>query len=200
MKYLVLDAMGVIYSVGDDVKDLLCPFVEEKGGVGDVSRIEGLYLSASLGSMSASEFWKAVSLSPEVEDEYLQRLKLSDGLINFLEKVKSQDYEVWCLSNDLSEWSRKLRARFGLDNYFRGFIVSGDVGIRKPTSAMFDYLLQRLDTKPSEVTFVDDQLRNIDSAAALGFHTVLFAPSGGVLSKKHQIVMTFSELLFLLTQ
>jgi hypothetical protein len=31
-KVLVLDAMGVIYSVGDDVVDLLCPFVREHGG------------------------------------------------------------------------------------------------------------------------------------------------------------------------
>jgi FMN phosphatase YigB (HAD superfamily) len=106
LKYLVLDAMGVIYSVGDDVKDLLCPFIEEKGGIRDVSRIESLYVSASLGSMSAFEFWEAVNLSPEVEDEYLRRHKLTDGLIGFLEEMKSRDYEVWCLSNDLSEWSR----------------------------------------------------------------------------------------------
>ncbi len=196
----MLDAMGVIYSVGDDVKDLLCPYIEEKGGSRDVSRIERLYLSASLGSMSASEFWKAVNLSPEVEDEYLRRHKLTDGLIDFLEEVKSRDYEVWCVSNDLSEWSKKLRARFGLDDYFRGFIVSGDVGIRKPSSAIFDYLLQRLDAKPPEVTFVDDQIRNLDAAAVLGFHTVLFAPSGGMLSKKHQVVATFGELLLLLAQ
>jgi len=200
LKYLVLDAMGVIYSVGDDVRDLLCPFIEEKGGSRDASRIESLYLSASLGGVSASEFWKAVNLSPEVEDEYLQRHKLTDGLINFLEAIQSRDYEVWCLSNDLSEWSKKLRARFGLDDYFRGFIVSGEVGIRKPASAVFDYLLQRLGTKPPEVTFVDDQLRNLDSAAALGFHTVLFDPIGGMLSVKHLVVVTFSELLFLLTQ
>lgn len=37
---LVLDAMGVIYSVGDDVADLLCPFIEERGGESDRSRIE----------------------------------------------------------------------------------------------------------------------------------------------------------------
>ncbi len=190
--------MGVIYTVGDDVKELLCPFIEEEGGSKDVSWIESLYLSASLGNMSASEFWEAVNLFPEVEDEYLQRHKLTNGLVDFLKAIKSRDYEVWCLSNDLSEWSKKLRARFGLDNYFRGFIVSGDVGIRKPTPAIFDYLLQRVGTKPSEVTFVDDQLRNLDSAAALGFHTVLFAPLGGILSKKHQVVATFSELLFLL--
>lgn len=68
MNILVLDAMGVIYSVGDDVRDLLCPFIAEKGGSTDTSKIEKLYHSASLGYMSAFEFWKAVDVNPELED------------------------------------------------------------------------------------------------------------------------------------
>ena len=75
-KTLVLDAMGVIYSVGDDVSDLLCPFVVEKGGLRDVGRIAALYRAASLGQMSAKEFWQAVSVDPELEEEYLARHRL----------------------------------------------------------------------------------------------------------------------------
>src|SRR5512136_2623220 len=103
--------MGVIYSVGKDDRDLLSPFVEEKGGTKDVSKIETLYNAASLGCMSSDEFWEAVGLEPGLEDEYLQRYRLTDGLITFLDTVNSQGYEVWCLSNDISEWSKKLRAR-----------------------------------------------------------------------------------------
>ncbi len=32
MRVLVLDAMGVIYPVGDDVRGLLCPFITAKQG------------------------------------------------------------------------------------------------------------------------------------------------------------------------
>lgn len=35
-RILVLDAMGVIYTVGDDVRDLLCPFVHEHGRKADL--------------------------------------------------------------------------------------------------------------------------------------------------------------------
>ena len=73
LRILVLDAMGVIYSVGNDDRDLLCPFVEEKGGTKDMSKIETLYHSTSLGNMSSAEFWEAVGLKPGLEDEYLQR-------------------------------------------------------------------------------------------------------------------------------
>jgi hypothetical protein len=90
VRIIVLDAMGVIFSLGNDDRDLLCPFVEEKGGTKDVSKIEMLYNSASLGNMSSAEFWKAVGLDPGFEDEYLQRYGLMDGLILFLETVNSQ--------------------------------------------------------------------------------------------------------------
>ena len=62
---------------------------------------------------------------------YLPTRRMSD----FLEAVNSQGYDVWCLSNDISEWSKKLRARFGLDRYIRGFVISGDAGVRKPEQA-----------------------------------------------------------------
>ena len=68
MKNLVLDAMGVIYSVGDDVRDLLLPYIKEKGGIQDFSKIWDIYHSASLGHMPSSELWKAVGLNPHSVD------------------------------------------------------------------------------------------------------------------------------------
>ncbi len=196
MRILVLDAMGVIYSVENDDRDLLCPFVEEKGGTKDTSKIEMLYHAASLGNMSSAELWEAVGLDPGLEDEYLQRYKLTDGLTDFLEAVNSQGYEVWCLSNDVSEWSKKLRARFGSDRYIRGFVISGDVGVRKPEQAIFDHLIGQLTVSPRDAVFVDDQRRNLDVAAALGFNTILFVPSGQDLTdKKHIVATSFADVL-----
>lgn len=200
MKVLVLDAMGVIYPVGDDVKGLLCPFVAEKGGARNILEIEKYYVLASLGKMSANEFWEAINLDPALEEEYLQRYKLSDGLIDFLKTVVLRGLKVWCLSNDLLEWSVKLRARYGLEAYFNGFVISGDVGVRKPDPAIFKHLLQRLDASPRDAVFVDDQRKNLDVAAQLGLGTVLFAPADNDLtSERHRVATTFNELLSLLS-
>jgi HAD superfamily hydrolase (TIGR01509 family) len=196
LRILVLDAMGVIYSVANDDRDILCPFVAEKGGTKDVSEIEMLYRSTSLGNMSSAQFWEAVGLDPGLEDEYLQLYELTDGLTDFLEAINSQGYEVWCLSNDISEWSKKLRARFGLDKYVRGFVISGDVGVRKPEKAIFDHLIGQLTVSPRDAVFVDDQRRNLDVAAALGFSTILFAPAGQDLTdEKHIVATNFADVL-----
>jgi HAD superfamily hydrolase (TIGR01509 family) len=199
-KVVILDAMGVMYSIGDDVKDLLCPFIAKKGGISDLDKITSLYMAASLGNMTATEFWQAVGVAPNLEDEYLQRHKLTDGLIEFVEAVNSSGGEVWCLSNDLSEWSRKLRDRFNLERYLRCFVISGDVGLRKPDPKIFQYLIRRLHVDAGNAVFVDDNPKNLDSAIELGFKTILFDASGENLSHSvHKSARNFNELLHYLS-
>jgi HAD superfamily hydrolase (TIGR01509 family) len=195
-KVVILDAMGVMYATGDDVKDLLCPFIAEKGGISDIEKITSLYMAASLGNMTASEFWQSVGVAPSLEDEYLQGHKLTDGLIEFLEAVNSRGGEVWCLSNDLSEWSKQLRDRFKLDRYLRGFVISGDVGVRKPDPAIFEHLIRRLDVTAGDAIFVDDNHKNLDSATELEIQTILFDASGKNPSHSgYKSVRDFNELL-----
>ena len=61
-RVLALDAMGVIYKNGDDVKDLLIPFISKSGGTEDTALIENQYHAASLGKISAEKFWQSVGL------------------------------------------------------------------------------------------------------------------------------------------
>jgi HAD superfamily hydrolase (TIGR01509 family) len=197
LKAVVLDAMGVIYSIGDDVHGLLCPFIAEKGGSRDIPRIEQFYRSASLGNISAFDFWKAVNVDPELEDEYLQRQTLSDGLLDFLKETRQHGHEIWCLSNDVSEWSKKLRLCFGLGKYITGFVISGDVGLRKPDPAVFHVLVKQSNIDPHNAIFVDDTKRNLDSAANVGFETILFRPVEQDCNR-HKMVSDFREIKLLL--
>ncbi|MCX6004140.1 MAG: HAD-IA family hydrolase [Chloroflexi bacterium] len=195
MKYVALDAMGVIYAVNDDVKDLLYPFIVEKGGVNNYGRIKDMYIEASLGKMSASDFWRSVGIAPVLEDEYLDRHRLSRGLIEFLHDVKSRDIELWCLSNDVSQWSKKLRRIHRLGKYFRGVVISGDAGVRKPDRRIYELLLTKAKRKADEIVFVDDNIRNLDAAAELGLVTVLFDPLHQGAAARHQVVSSFSDLM-----
>ncbi len=199
MKTLVLDAMGVLYPVGDDVHNLLCPFITAKQGAGDYATVEQYYIKASLGEITARDLWQAVGIDPRLEDEYLRRFELTGGMLDFLKKVKSRGIEIWCLSNDLAEWSQKLRTRFGLEKYFSGFIISGEVGLRKPDPMIFRLLLERSGVPAKQLLFVDDNPRNIVAAAALGIDSVLFSPAGAnELSGKYRSAVTFDAILPLL--
>jgi putative hydrolase of the HAD superfamily len=201
VKVVALDAMGVIYPAGDDgddVKNLLCPFILENNGTKEIPKIESLYRSASLGHISAVDFWHGVNIDPALEDEYLSRHKLSDGLLDFVETVLSYGYQLWCLSNDVSEWSKKLRIKFQLDKFFHGFVISGDVGVRKPDMGIYDYLQRTTGVNASEIMFVDDRIKNLDSASTLGFNTVLFSSLPTIAEHDHVVAVTFDNIVEML--
>jgi len=194
-KLLALDAMGVIYAEADDGFNLLYPFIVEKGGTQDIREIIRLYNDASIGRISSAEFWRTAGVDPALEDEYLARHRITEGLMEFLAAMKGRGIQLWCLSNDISEWSRKLRKKFELEKYFAGFVISGDVGARKPDSAMYHCLMENSGYAPSDILFVDDRLRNIEAGDALGIHGFLFNPSPAD-TREHSFPMarTFAEL------
>ena len=173
-KILVLDAMGVIYQSCDDVEELLVPFIKEKGSNIDRKTIENLYTRASLGEFSSEEFWTKVGVDYNLEDEYLDRHQLSVGLLDFLSAFKNQvELPIYCLSNDVSEWSIKLRIKFQLDQYLERWFISGDLKVRKPSSGIYDVLIREANVEPAQMLFVDDREKNIATANEFGIQTVL---------------------------
>ena len=174
--------MGVIYRTRDDVAELLVPFVERHGSWACANDVAALYEKASLGHLDADAFWRALGLDPSVKDDYLAGHDLSDGLLSFLEFARSSGIDVWCLSNDISRWSVKLRERFALDGFVADFVISGDIGYRKPSEQAYLCLLDRIGCAPE--LFVDDGPRNVSVARSMGIPSVCFGPGcherGGV--------------------
>lgn len=192
---LVLDAMGVIYRVGDDVNDLLVPFVREKGGLDDAERLDADYLEASLGRIDAAELWRRLKLPAVLEDEYLRRFTLSEGLFELLQFARQRYERVYCLSNDLSEWSRKLRHMLQLEPYFAGWYISGDLGLRKPDPRIYVHMLDVLGVEPPRLVFVDDRVKNLDAAAELGIRTVLYDVDRTGSDCEHRTIDRLTALL-----
>lgn len=79
IRWLVLDAMGVIYRAGDDVVELLIPYLRGKGCRLPDAEIEGLYRVASLGEMTSSKFWSRCGVDGNDAD-YIANHSLSPGL------------------------------------------------------------------------------------------------------------------------
>jgi putative hydrolase of the HAD superfamily len=188
---VVLDAMGVIYTSGDDVAELLVPYVAAHGGA-DAARVAAEYLRASRGERSAAEFWRNVGLDDGHEDAYLAGHATAPGLVPFLEWATRSGYRLACLSNDVSEWSLKLRRRFALERWIGDWIVSGDVKARKPEPRIYAALVDRLRAPPSTLLLVDDRVANLDAARRAGMRTVLLR--GPSAETGHPRVSSLAEL------
>jgi len=85
-------------------------------------------------------------------------------------------YKVGLLTNASPGQDDRIREQFGLDVYaeFDAYVNSAYVGLRKPDPAIFHLILGQLDITPQQAIFLDDGLRNVDSARELGIHTVQF--------------------------
>jgi HAD superfamily hydrolase (TIGR01509 family) len=174
IKCLFIDAMGVLYASGDDVGDLLVPFCREKGSTLSHEEILKIYVDCSLGKFNSTELWKRIGLEKNWDSEYAQRYSLNPGVPETLALLKADVYRLYCLSNDVMEWSGLLRKRFSLERYFDGWIVSGEVGARKPDPAMLDKALEKAGFAPGDCLVIDDRIENLKAAHEKGMKVLRF--------------------------
>ena len=146
---VILDAMGVLYEAGDDVAELLVPFVGKHGRAGlSTEAIDRAYVEASLGRMNTAAFWRRMGVDPSLEDAYLARHRLIEGTLEALAQLRQRHGRLACLSNDVSSWSLKLRQRFGLESWIDHWFISGDLGLRKPSAEIYRLAADRLGVRP----------------------------------------------------
>jgi HAD superfamily hydrolase (TIGR01549 family) len=193
---LILDAMGVLYEAGDDVAELLVPFVGRHGRADLLAEaIDRDYVEASLGRMDADTFWRRMGVDPSLEDSYLAGHRLVEGTLEALPELRQRYGRLACLSNDVSSWSLKLRQRFGLESWIDHWFISGDLGLRKPSAEIYRLAADRLGVAPQEVLFVDDRPRNLEAATAVGFDTVLLDIRGNLPEHPHRRIRHLKDLI-----
>lgn len=178
-KWIIFDAMGVVFSVGDDTNDLLVPFVQNYNNEITKEQINQIYMSASLGHITSNEFWRKMEIckigqEKEIEEKYLNsQLKIDDNFIQCVGRLKEK-YHLALLSNDVSEWSDFLRKKFGLNDIFDISIISGDVKLRKPDIKIYKKLLNEIKTEAFNCVYIDDREKNLIPALLLGMKCIKF--------------------------
>jgi HAD superfamily hydrolase (TIGR01509 family) len=196
-QWIIFDAMGVIFEVSDDTADLLIPFIQQKNPSVEAQAANTFYLLSSLGKMSCPEFWQAVGLGaqyPAIEHEYLDNCLTIDPEFVDVATMLSGDYSLALLSNDVGEWSQRLRARFALDGLLKVAVVSGSVGLRKPDPQIYRLLLDRLKAPAGDCLFIDDRLPNLEAAAQIGMQVVLFERDAPAAQSRFPVVRSFKDL------
>ena len=77
-------------------------------------------------------------------------------------------YEVVEVYSGLQE-----KIRLWADQGYRIYILSSEVGVVKPEPDIYQKLLKKYGIDPTESVFIDDIQANLDTAAELGFETIL---------------------------
>lgn len=98
-------------------------------------------------------------------------------------KILRDKYRVFLLSNTNSIHKKAFDLILseqtgiaGLEHYFEKAYFSQQVGLRKPSAGIFEFVLQDAGISAAESLFIDDLPPNIETATNLGFKTHLLLP------------------------
>jgi len=116
---------------------------------------------------------------PEIKAYYGRWLEMLGEQIHetveILHKLKQAGkYELYALTNWSAETFPHALERFEFFKLFDGIVVSGAEKMRKPSAEFYKILLDRYHIDPTTTIFIDDSLRNIKGAEAVGITGVHF--------------------------
>ena len=178
IKWILLDAWGVIYTPRNFIDEVLIPFIRQMYPKIDENHIYKHYFEASVGLITSKEIWRALGLEkqyPDIEHQYINfHESILDPDFKPIVKILKQSFKLGLISNDVKEWSFALLDKFDIKKDFESIYINGDVKIRKPDIKIFQKFIDETRSIPEECLFVDDRLENLKVAAELGMHPIRF--------------------------
>jgi putative hydrolase of the HAD superfamily len=144
------------------------------------------------------QVWRKLEHGVISDSDYLQHvadqvgLPDQDAVLDFLQAFYTNDrfnevvmgaarvlrgrYKVAVLSNAFPTQRQAIRDQHGIDvdAEFDVYVNSAEVGLSKPDPEIYCLTLERLGVAPEQAIFLDDSLRNVDSARHLGIHSIHF--------------------------
>jgi len=182
IKNIILDFGDVLINLD---KPATAKAMVQHGFSGITPDLEQLFQNYEKGLLGSSEFLDSVSsYFPNASREYLVDawnsilLDFPEKRLNFIEQLAAEnEYKLLLLSNTNDLHIECVKQEMGMERYnrfknaFDVFYLSYEIGMRKPDSEIFEFVLQENNLVPQETYFVDDVSENTDAAAALGINT-----------------------------
>lgn len=112
-------------------------------------------------------------------DQWTEMLKgpIPETVELFRQLKESDRYKLYALTNWSAELFPVALERYDFLHWFDGRVVSGEEKTRKPFPEIYHRLLERYNLQPHNALFIDDSLRNVKAAEALGIKSIHFQSS-----------------------
>ncbi|MGZ5286607.1 MAG: HAD-IA family hydrolase, partial [Flavisolibacter sp.] len=82
--------------------------------------------------------------------------------------------QLYALTNWSAETFPVALRKYDFLHWFHGRLVSGEEKMRKPHPEFYRLLLSRFDLQADTALFIDDNIRNVKAAEALGIRSIHF--------------------------
>ena len=116
---------------------------------------------------------------PEIKAYYGRWLEMLGedihDTVEILRQLKETGkYKLYALTNWSAETFPHALERFEFFKAFDGVVVSGQEKMRKPSAEFYKILIDRYHLDPTKTVFIDDSLRNVKGAEAVGISGIHF--------------------------
>jgi len=133
------------------------------------------------------EAWNAMILDVRVEK------------LNLLEHLK-KDYRLFLLSNTNALHLSKVQRNWNcatespMEHYFENLYYSHEIGLRKPSIKIFEFVCKENNLNPNCTLFIDDSVQHISGAIEYGLKTIHHSQNGPLdyLLSSHNSINTLS--------
>lgn len=181
IKNIILDFGDVLINLD---KPATAKAMVQHGFTGITPDMEGLFQTYEKGEIGTQDFLDEVSeYFPKVSREYLIQawnsilLDFPEERLRFIEQLaREKNYKLILLSNTNDLHMECVKEQMGMERFHRFkdafdvFYLSYEIGMRKPDSEIFEFVLEENKLDAPETFFVDDVKENTDSAAQLGIN------------------------------
>ena len=116
-------------------------------------------------------FAAVLEVAPErLVDRLFGGMEPDEAMLAGVRAARAAGIRTGMLSNS---WGDDRYDREQLAELFDGWVISGEVGVRKPDPAIYALAAERLGVEPTACVFVDDLPGNLKPARAMGMATVV---------------------------
>jgi putative hydrolase of the HAD superfamily len=141
-----------------------------------------LWLQLNRGELTQDEAGRAycdlLGLEPQRTEQLFFHVKdtqdLIPGTVELMARLSAAGHRIYALSDNVREIVVHLRQRYDFWRHFDGAVISAEMGVLKPDAKIFGHLLDTYGLKAEETIFLDDVLRNVEGARAVGMHAIQF--------------------------
>ena len=145
---------------------------------------KGIFLLFEEGKISSDDFFQELQ---QIVGNHISREELEKAYLSFLEDIPAyklelilqlrKQYKILMLSNinefifDFCKENHFKKNGHVFEDYFDKVYLSYEMGICKPDSRIFEQMIEDAKLIPQQCLFLDDGIKNIETAQALGFQT-----------------------------
>ncbi len=132
------------------------------------------YNDYKIDKIDRKAFWNGVGFDnfSTQEARFLGNISLKQGVLDML-KVFKKYYKLALFSNIPKEWGHYMENKYGFKDIFDAIIFSGDYGMQKPDSEIYEVLLSKFQgIDPKNMYFVDDDLEDLETGKKYLMNTI----------------------------